>query len=105
MTNLLLPLVGLGLYSQANNINLANNSTMLIGLFVLLQEQREIEHLRREQHHDHRDIECLKRIVCGERRECCRECDCDERCPCRDEHDRDHDHDRPQIRRRSFGLF
>jgi hypothetical protein len=36
-------MIGLGLYAQANNVNLANNITTLTELFVLLQQQREIE--------------------------------------------------------------
>jgi hypothetical protein len=36
-------LMGLGLYAQANNLNLSNNTTMLIELFMLMQQQAEVQ--------------------------------------------------------------
>lgn len=43
--NLLVPLIGLCLYSQANNINLCNNTAMMIIILALIIEQKEIEDL------------------------------------------------------------
>jgi hypothetical protein len=41
--NLVVPaILGLGLYAQANNINLASNTTTLMELFLLLTQQEEI---------------------------------------------------------------
>ena len=37
--SLILPIIALGLYSQANNICLANNTSILIILYLLLQGQ------------------------------------------------------------------
>jgi hypothetical protein len=37
--------IGLGLYANANNLNLANNTTALIELFLLFSQQKEIDRL------------------------------------------------------------
>ncbi len=41
-TNLVLPLLALGLYSHCHNINLANNTSLLIIVLALALQQREI---------------------------------------------------------------
>ena len=41
------PLLGLGLFAQTNEINLANNTTMLLLLFVLLEDHEKIENIER----------------------------------------------------------
>jgi len=44
--DLLLPaLLGLGLFAQNGEINLSNNTTMLLTLFLLLQDHQELEQL------------------------------------------------------------
>ena len=44
--DLLLPvLLGLGLFAQNGDINLSNNTTILLILFVLLQDHKELEQL------------------------------------------------------------
>ena len=44
--NLLIPaLLGLGLYSQHGEVNLCNNTTMLLLIFVLLEDHAKIEEL------------------------------------------------------------
>lgn len=43
--NLFVPLIGLCLYSQANNLNLCNNTAMMIIILALIIEQKEIEDL------------------------------------------------------------
>lgn len=50
--NLLLPLLGLGLYTQCNNINLANNTSIMIIFLALLIEQNKIDALCTAQAHD-----------------------------------------------------
>lgn len=46
---LLIPaLLGLGVFAQHSELNLANNTTMLLLLFVLLEDHQEIEHLRHQ---------------------------------------------------------
>jgi hypothetical protein len=55
----LLPaLIGLGLYSQGAEVALCNNTTILLALFVLLQNHSEIEDFR-------------ARMDYIERRDCC----------------------------------
>ena len=41
-TNLVLPLLALGMYSHCHNINLANNTSLLIIVLALALQQREI---------------------------------------------------------------
>jgi len=61
-------LIGLGLYSQNCELNLANNTTMLLALFVLLEDHQRIERLERH-------LDYLERIEFCEHREehddCC----------------------------------
>jgi len=44
----ILGLFGLGLFAQNNELNLANNTTVLLLLLFILQGQAEIEELRQE---------------------------------------------------------
>jgi hypothetical protein len=44
---ILLPIIGLGLYAQSQNINLSNNTTALLELFATLTQQEEINRLNR----------------------------------------------------------
>jgi len=44
-----LGLLGLGLFAQNNELNLANNTTILLLLFLLFQEHEAIAELRREE--------------------------------------------------------
>ena len=44
----LLALVGLGLYAQTNELDLANNTTILLIAYLLFMEHEEIQNLRRE---------------------------------------------------------
>jgi len=47
--DLLVPaLIGLGLYTQSNEVCLCNNTTILLILFLVLQDHQEIEELRHE---------------------------------------------------------
>ena len=59
---LLIPaLLGLGLFAQNGELNLCSNTTILLILFVLLEDHQEVE-----------ELECrLNRL---ERREICEEC-------------------------------
>jgi len=50
----ILGLLGLGLYAQSNEINLANNTSMLLVLFLLFLEHEKIEELT----YDHRRNRC-----------------------------------------------
>ena len=69
--NTILPIVGLGLYAQANHLNISNNTTTLIGLYALMQQQREIEKLacacRYDPCHDHNPCHrpCPPHNPCG----------------------------------------
>ena len=40
-------LLGLGLYAQSTDLNLANNTTMLLLLYLLLEDHQHIEGLER----------------------------------------------------------
>lgn len=53
--NLLVPLIGLGLYTQANNLNLCNNTAMMIIILALIMEQKEIQDLCDENDNDSGD--------------------------------------------------
>jgi len=44
----ILGLIGLGVFAHHNEINLANNTTILLILFLLFQEHTENEETRRE---------------------------------------------------------
>jgi len=44
----ILGLAGFGLFAQRNEINLCNNTTILVILFLLFLEHEENEHTRRE---------------------------------------------------------
>ena len=65
-----LGLLGLGIFAQNNELNLANNTTTLLTLLVVFSQREEIEDIRRELH-------CVEQ-------ECCDRC----------RHDRDCDRDR-----------
>lgn len=45
---LLIALIGLGLYAQSNELNLANNTSILLILFLLFMEGEEHEKTKRE---------------------------------------------------------
>ena len=45
---IILGLIGLGVYAQSNEINLANNTSILLILFLLFLEQEQIDDLKRE---------------------------------------------------------
>ena len=49
-------LLGLGLYAQTNEINLANNTTILLLLFVVLEDHAEVEKLKYRIAHIEREI-------------------------------------------------
>ena len=70
-------LLGLGLYSQCNELNLANNTTMLLALFLILEEQERLEdqecRIKRLERH-------VDRIECEECHE--HDCCCQDRCKC-----------------------
>ena len=63
--DLLVPaLIGLGLYSQANEVSLANNTSILLILFLLLKGECHGKHHHPHHHHHRRHRrECH---VCGE---------------------------------------
>lgn len=44
----ILGLIGLGVYAQSNEINLANNTTMLLALFLIFAEHEEIGDVKQE---------------------------------------------------------
>ena len=44
----LIALIGLGLYAQCNELNLANNTTMLLVLFLLFTQHGEIQDIKDE---------------------------------------------------------
>lgn len=49
--DLMIPaLLGLGLYAQNSDVNLSNNTTMLISLFVLLEDHSRINELEARVH-------------------------------------------------------
>jgi hypothetical protein len=51
--DLIIPaLLGLGVYSQANDVSICNNVTMLLTLFVLLEDHQQIEEIKCRQAHD-----------------------------------------------------
>ena len=50
---LLLGLIGVGLYAQSNEINLANNTTILLLLFMVFIEDQKIEEIEQELHNHH----------------------------------------------------
>lgn len=61
----ILGLLGLGLYAQSNEINLANNTTMLLALLLIFLEHEAIEELRHEVHHFHRFTDGRERGACA----------------------------------------
>ncbi len=51
-TNLVLPLLALGMYSHCHNINLANNTSLLIIVLALALQQREISKIEDNMNND-----------------------------------------------------
>jgi len=72
---MIMGLIGLGLYAQSNELNLANNTSMLLVLFMLFLEHNGNEHVRHE-------LERIEHCGCG---------------PCNDRRRHDH-HCRPHDR-------
>ena len=66
---LLLGLIGVGLYAQNNEINLANNTTILLLLFMLFLEDQKVEELSNDFHchyaHHHRPFVNNCSCSCG----------------------------------------
>ena len=51
--DLLIPaLIGLGLYTQNGDVSLCSNTTMILLLYILLQDHEEIEILKHRINHD-----------------------------------------------------
>ena len=64
----ILGLLGLGLYAQSNELNLANNTSILLILFLLFLEQEQIEEIQHEvedDDDDHHHCRCEQLDGCG----------------------------------------